>query len=283
MISHVLVEDGKLAATTGEAIDLPWWSLTKTVIAAAALVLVRDGKLSLDDPLAGQGYTLRQLLQHRAGVRNYGGLPAYHEAVSRHEPAWPVEVLLQRAEADRPLYPPGEGWAYSNIGYLFVRQLIERVTGAALGQALDRLVLSPLGIAGVRIATQWGELAPDYDPGWVYHGSLVGPLPQAALLLHRLMIGELLRPDLLEGMLRGHPVDGVEAGRPWVTTAYGLGVMTGTIAGGVRVVGHTGGGPGSVIAAYHAPARRRTAAAFAPGNDEDAVEQTCVTVLTSGG
>ena len=41
-----------------------WWSFTKTVLAAAALALVRDGKLDLDAPVDDQPYTLRQLLRH---------------------------------------------------------------------------------------------------------------------------------------------------------------------------------------------------------------------------
>ncbi|WP_198361833.1 serine hydrolase [Herbaspirillum sp. meg3] len=41
-----------------------WWSFTKTVLAAAASALVRDGKLNLDVPVDDQPYTLRQLLRH---------------------------------------------------------------------------------------------------------------------------------------------------------------------------------------------------------------------------
>jgi len=49
-------------------------------IAAGALALVRDGQLALDEPLPDRPYTLRQLLQHRAGVADYGKLSAYHDA-----------------------------------------------------------------------------------------------------------------------------------------------------------------------------------------------------------
>jgi len=70
-----------------EATIVPWWSFTKTVIAATALALVRDGRLALDTPLP-TGYTLRQLLQHRAGLPDYGPLRDYHAAVARHEDAW---------------------------------------------------------------------------------------------------------------------------------------------------------------------------------------------------
>jgi CubicO group peptidase (beta-lactamase class C family) len=263
---------------------VPWWSFTKTVLATAALVLVRDGRLQLDQPLAGRPYSLRQLLQHRAGLTDYGSLPAYHQAVARHGDAWPVGELLERNNAGQLLQAPGERFAYSNIGYLFVRQLIEDATGQDMGAALNHLVLRPLGIERVRLATRRADLADvsmgenhDYDPGWVYHGLLVGPLRQAALLLDRLMSGTLLPPDLKAAMLERHPVGGAIAGRPWTTPGYALCLMSGGIAGGGEMTGHTGSGPGTTIAVYRSPAR--TAAAFSPGDDPGPVEHRCVLLL----
>src|SRR5262245_29559995 len=137
---------------------VPWWSFSKTVIAAAALVLVRDRRLALDDSLPGRAYTLRQLLLHRAGLTG-DDIPDYYAAVTRGEEPWPVPLLLQRTEADRLRFEPGQTFAYSNIGYLFVRQLIEQTSGEALGGALSRLVLHPLGIASARIAGRPADLA----------------------------------------------------------------------------------------------------------------------------
>jgi hypothetical protein len=115
-----------------------------------------------------------------------------------------------------------------------VRRLIENATEQNLETALDHLVLHPLGIDGARLATRRGDLAgvlmgetADYDPRWVYHGLLVGPLRQAALLLDRLMSGNLLPPDLKTAMLECHPVGGPIAGRPWTTPGYALGLMSG--------------------------------------------------------
>jgi CubicO group peptidase (beta-lactamase class C family) len=164
VISHVLVREGAVVTSNGDTADVPWWSFTKTVIAAAALALVRDGRLALDEPLADRPYTLRQLLQHRAGLTEYGRLPAYHEAVERNEDAWPADEMLARTSADRLVHEPGKGWGYSNIGYYFVRRLIEQATDRPLGDALDHLVLKPLGIAGVRFAADRAHYSPNYDP-----------------------------------------------------------------------------------------------------------------------
>jgi CubicO group peptidase (beta-lactamase class C family) len=280
VIAHVLVRGGAVVASNGDAANVPWWSFSKTVIAAAALALVRNGRLDLDEPLPNRPYTLRQLLQHRAGLTEYGRLPAYHEAVERNEDAWPADDMLARTAADRLVYEPGKGWSYSNIGYYFVRRLIEQTTDRTLGDALDHLVLRPLGIAGVRFAADRTHYSPGYDPRWVYHGLLVGPIAQAALTLQRLLAGDLLPPPLLSAMCDRYLVGGPIAGRPWQTPSYGLGLMIGETTGGELIAGHTGGGPGSAIAVYHRLDQLTgTAAAFRAGGDDAVVEDACMTLL----
>lgn len=282
-------------ATAGEGViiaeragdrPVPWWSFTKTAIAAAALTLVRDGALQLDSLVPGRPYTLRHLLQNRAGLGDYGDLPAYREAVARGAEPWPVAELLRRARADRLRYEPGRGWRYSNLGYLVVRQLVEHATGEPLGAVLRRRVLEPLDIARAALACDRADLtgvemgdAGEYDPRWVYHGLLVGPLGEAALLLERLLAGALLPEALLRAMLASHPVGPPPPGRPWRAPGYGLGLMLDAPDGTLATAGHTGGGPGSVIAVYRSngPDGCRTTAAFAPGGDTGAIERVAFT------
>jgi CubicO group peptidase (beta-lactamase class C family) len=264
----------------GGDVPVPWWSFGKTIIAATVLVLVQDGILDLDRPVYPRGFTLRQLLQHQAGLADYGGLPAYHEAVARNEEPWPFPVLLERTGAERLVFPPGEGWAYSNIGYATVRRIIETAVGHGLGDAAARLVLRPLEIDRARLATDPEDLGgvdfgadSTYDPGWVYHGLFVGPMQEAALLLDRLMDGTLLSESTLAEMRRPHILEGPVPDRPWTEPGYGLGVMAGRTRHGTQVVGHTGGGPGSVCAVYRTVDTGRTAASFAAGDDAGAVEE----------
>lgn len=276
------VEGGKLEAHDRPALPVPWWSLTKTALAAGALALVEAGRLPLDAPLRPQPYTLRQLLQHTAGVPNYGDLAEYHEAVERAEEPWSREELLRRVGADRLVFPPGQGWAYSNVGYLLVRGILEEATGDELGTVLRGLVFEPLGVPGVALAreprdldgTAWGNAA-GYHPGWVYHGLAVGTPAEAALFLHRLMMGRLVSGDLLAAMRTPYPLGGPVEGRPWRTAGYGLGLMVDVASPRGLCIGHTGQGPGSVAAAYHFPDLDppRTAAAFAAVADEAVVER----------
>jgi CubicO group peptidase (beta-lactamase class C family) len=270
---------------------VPWWSLTKTALAAAALRLVAERRLSLDDRIENRPYSLRQLLQHRAGVPNYGRLAAYHDAVARGDVPWRVEELLQRVAADHLDFAPGKGWAYSNVGYLFVRQIIEQTTGADMDSSLRRLLFEPLGLRSVRLARTAGDLVDtawgnerQYDPGWVYHGLLIGTPMDAAHFLDHLLHGAVLPAELLAMMADPHPLGGPLEGRPWRTQNYGLGLMIGEMDAAGLAIGHSGAGPGSVNAVYHFPQQTPpcTVAVFAESDDESVVEREAARIACAG-
>jgi len=280
-----LVSNGQPQTPERSEPVVPWWSFTKTVLSATALSLVRDGLIGLDAPLPDQPFTLRQLLRHEAGLADYGELAAYHAAVSNHESAWSAHEMMQRLEGARLRYPPGAGWRYSNVGYWLIGRLIERLTDLPLEDAVIQRALSPLGLSGVRFAKTPADLqtphlgsTSKYDPAWVYHGLLIGPISQAALFLDRLLASDLLSPPLIREMQRARILGGTIPGRPWVTTGYGLGLMQGSIDGGHSTCGHTGCGPGSVIAVYRISDGEASAccAAFEVGAKEGAVEAIVV-------
>jgi D-alanyl-D-alanine carboxypeptidase len=272
--------DGELEACADQT-RVPWWSFTKTALAVAAMQLVAQGRLSLDANMVDGPYTLRQLLQHRAGVPDYGGLESYHQAVRHGEKPWVVEQMLDRVASGRLDFQPGHGWRYSKLGYLFVRRAIEDVTGHDINTALRHLVFDGRKLDSVSLATSAADLADtawgnshQYDPGWVYHGLLVGTPRDAALFLHLLMSGDVLPPALLTEMTIRHPIGGQLPGRPWETTGYGLGLMIGQMALAGMAMGHSGAGPGCVSAIYYFGDRTSpcTIAAFAQGCDEGVTE-----------
>nr|WP_314644031.1 serine hydrolase domain-containing protein [uncultured Pseudomonas sp.] len=280
-----LVSNGSLLTPEQPDVTVPWWSFTKTVLAAAALSLVRDGLIGLDEGVPEGPFTLRQLLRHEAGFADYSELADYHTAVARNETPWSAAEMLQRLDATRLRYAPGDGWRYSNVGYLFIARLIARVTGLRLEEALTQRVFAPLGLSRIRLATTRADLAyvnmgaaSTYDPGWVYHGLLVGPLVEAALCLDRLLDGHLLPQSLLREMQTVRTLGGPIAGRPWVAPGYGLGLMQGTVESGLTLSGHTGVGPGSIIAVYRCIDGNRTAscAIFDESGNEGAVEAEVV-------
>jgi CubicO group peptidase (beta-lactamase class C family) len=283
-----LVEGGR-TNLSDDATAVPLWSFTKTILAAAALALVSEKKLALDEPVGDRSFTPRPLLQHTSGLPDYGTLAAYHAAVARGDTKWPVDRLLDAAGARTLLFPPGQGWAYSNIGYLILGRVIEDASGVDLETALVKRVFEPLGVGGVRFArtlvdlasTAWGN-ALGYDPGWVYHGLLVGSTRAAALLLHGLLAGGLFDGPLPKAMTTPRPLCGPVPGRPWRTAGYGLGLMIGVGASGTTVLGHGGAGPGSTAAVFQAEPCR-TAAVFAPLDDPATVERRAMAMAEGRG
>jgi D-alanyl-D-alanine carboxypeptidase len=174
--------------------------------------------------------------------------------------------LLRRVNASTLLFALGTRFSYSNIGYLFVRQIIERAADADLNNALRTLVFNPLGIEGAFVAS-----APEkfdaivwrntwrYDPRWVYHGCVIGLLAWAATCLHRLMHGDLLAPATKGAMLLPRSY-GTDPNAP-EDFGYGLGLMIEPVRPAERLGGHAGSGPESTITVFSALMRRRTFAA----------------------
>ena len=135
--------------------------------------------------------SLRRLLDHTSGIPDYGRLPAYAEAV-RTSPSqpWDDEELLTRALAQGPDFAPGEGWAYSNTGYLLVRRIVDEAADGGFAGALERELLGSLGLAETSLALELDDLddlvparsrqlgrgLPDvrglYHPCWVGHRTL---------------------------------------------------------------------------------------------------------------
>jgi CubicO group peptidase (beta-lactamase class C family) len=196
-----------------------------------------------------------------------------------------VDELLTQRNARQLIFSPGEDWEYSNIGYLFVRQLIERTTGEDIDSSLRRLVFEPLGITKTRIAmapsdmaqTRWGNPG-GYDPRWVFHGLLIGPPMDAVHFLEGLMMGRIISRPMLATMCSGRVLGGSVPGRPWTQIGYGLGLMIGNMNGAGRVFGHSGVGHDTVSALYaflDLPGRP-IVAAFAQGTNEGVPENEAV-------
>jgi CubicO group peptidase (beta-lactamase class C family) len=126
-------------------------SITKQFTAAGLLTLVEAGKVELDAPLAtvlpdypgGQGITIRQLLNHTAGVRDYTGLAGYGDLVEQDFTTAQLIGLFRDAPPD---FEPGASWAYSNSGYVLIGAVIEAVTGLPWYEYLDQALFTPLGM-----------------------------------------------------------------------------------------------------------------------------------------
>lgn len=129
-------------------------SVTKMFTAASILKLVEAGKLSLDDavslylpdmPAAGS-VTIRQLLNHTAGISDVGKDPPPGFARRDVDSATRVAAI-----GARPLtFPPGTRWSYSNSGYILLGAVIGKVTGEAWHATLQAQFLKRLGMTQTR-------------------------------------------------------------------------------------------------------------------------------------
>ncbi|HET9621486.1 MAG TPA: serine hydrolase domain-containing protein [Kofleriaceae bacterium] len=128
-------------------------SLTKPMATAAlAMVLAGDGALDLEAPVrrwfpaAATAGTVRHLLGHAAGC-------VAHVEFFRFLPPGSYAELIARA-AGHPAGPPGVATVYSDLGYLLLGAILERVADAPLADAVRSAVTEPLGLGGARYPGQ---------------------------------------------------------------------------------------------------------------------------------
>jgi CubicO group peptidase (beta-lactamase class C family) len=140
-------------------------SLTKPLVAAAALVAAEEGSLNLDEPVARhvprapQAITMRMLLAH------YSGLP---EGAPVEPLPWPE--LREAYAAVPPERPPGERRVYSNPAYALAGAAIEHATGIPIDTYLAEAVLTPLGMTSTSLG-----LEPGAPAAWVRDAGLFAP------------------------------------------------------------------------------------------------------------
>jgi CubicO group peptidase (beta-lactamase class C family) len=132
-------------------------SMGKQFTAAAVMLLVQDGKLNLDDPIAKyfpgtpaafRAITVRHLLTHTSGIPNYtNGALDYRRDYTEDD-------LLKMAFAMKLEFVPGSRWSYSNTGYAMLGFLIHKVSGRFYGDVLHDRVFVPAGMKTTRIISE---------------------------------------------------------------------------------------------------------------------------------
>ena len=142
-------------------------SVGKQFTAAAVMMLVEDGKLSLDDkitkyftgaPESWQQISVRHLLTHTAGTSDYPGDFDFRRDYTEDE-------LLQRAKTIPLAFQPGEKWSYSNLGYVLLGVLIHKVSGKFYGDYLQERIFKPLEMNTARIINE-ADIVPNRASGY---------------------------------------------------------------------------------------------------------------------
>ena len=253
-------------------------SITKPLLAALVMQAVEAGVLDLDAPVQrylpelglSESATLAHLLAHRSGLRDYGDLSAYHDAVlATPSVPWSDAEFLQRTLRERPpRLGAGEGFLYSNVGYLLIRLLLERRYGGPLSAVMRERLFEPLGLRSARVAETLGDVerlppswtrqlgtgtalvnaSPLYHPGWIAHRAVIATAAETAALLDAILDARLVSTASRDRMLQAHPVPGTHP--PFTAPSYGLGLMIDRDSPFGAAVGHGGAGPGFSCAAF---------------------------------
>lgn len=132
-------------------------SVSKQFCATGIMLLVREGKVGLDDPVTKyfpegkgvwDGITVRHLLHHTSGIPDY-----LNDDLSLKIPPDAPDSAVPLAVAKVPLkFKPGEKYAYSNTGYVMLAQIIRQVTGKPDPSFLADRIFKPLGMKATRNA-----------------------------------------------------------------------------------------------------------------------------------
>jgi D-alanyl-D-alanine carboxypeptidase len=255
------------------AIGMPGGSTGKMFVAALAMLLVEDGTIDLDDPAykwLGDRYwfpqlpngnliRVRHLLSHSAGLDDYPGTVIFNRKMIwrtlRHGSAYfDPEELISFVSSRKGLFAPGEGFSYTDAGYLVLGRLIEAATGRSYYDLLQERILEPLELDSVR--PQDTSVLPDiaigymgggralkkdgrmkFDPRseWTGGGLVTNPTMLVEFVA-ALAEGRIVRPESLAQMLDGGWRDPEQP--DW---HYGFGMF---VAADQRAFSHGGLWPG---------------------------------------
>ena len=136
-------------------------SISKTFTGTAVMLLVRQGKLSLEDRItkyfpeltAYEGVTVRHLLNHTSGIPDYFDDADWFIDIWKKEKRVPGndEILrFLRETKAKPYFAPGEGLHYSNTGYNLLALLVERLSGVPYEEFLQQNIFEPAGMTATR-------------------------------------------------------------------------------------------------------------------------------------
>ena len=208
-----------------------WASVTKQVVAILVMREVERGTIDLDKPVAtylpafrsanAGTATIRNLLQHRAGLPNPADTPEFYSADFKGSRD-PVTGFC----AGPVTGAPSGDWAYNNCDYVVLGAVLEAVTGLGWDRLFMRDIATPLGFefAGAypgEAFTRWGFIdgVREQEADLSAYGAAAGLYgePDDILAIDiALMRGQLLGPEALAEMWQGDPALGYMALGQWV-------------------------------------------------------------------
>ena len=228
-------------------------SVSKQFIAAGIMLLIQDGRMSLDDkaskylaatPAAWQGITVRHLLTHTAGIVNE---PPGFDPFKIQSDA----DVVKSAYASPLLFAPGTDWTYSNTGYFALADIIRVVSGEPWDVFLHKRIFQSLAMTSTRTTTMEmvTNRASGYTPmnGKMSNAPPILPVRPSGAFLSTVL--DLAKWDA--ALTTGSHLSTATLSQMWAPVAlngggsyaYGFGWQVDAVAGHKRVH-HSGAMPG---------------------------------------
>jgi CubicO group peptidase (beta-lactamase class C family) len=136
-------------------------SMTKPIVASAIMLLVQDGKLTLDDPVtkfipglpeSWKVITIRHLLSHTSGIKDrYQDYPFFPKLDLNGRLDYTDQEFVRALVKGGLNFPPGKQWAYTGSGYALLGMVISKVTGQPYAEFLRMRIFAPLGMTRTRL------------------------------------------------------------------------------------------------------------------------------------
>ena len=230
-------------------------SVTKQFTCACVFLLAEDGKLAILDKVAkyypnltrAGDITLLDLMNHVSGYPDYYPLDFVDLRMLKPVAVDEVIRLYGTGKLD---FEPGSRYSYSNTGYLILGRIVEKVSGQAFGEFLNRRILKPLGLANTAyqpdvrggrfalghttFALSPPEPAVPEANGWIGSaGAIYSTAGDLAKWDIALITGKVLRPESYKVMTSPRIL---ADGR---STGYGCGLSI-SERGGKTVLSHNG-------------------------------------------
>jgi len=151
-------------------------SIGKTFTATAIMLLQKDGKLSINDPInkyldslpdSWNTITIKHLLTHTSGIKDYAhDFPGY-SFIEKDRKQEITEAQFIRMATNLPLnFSPGERWAYSNSNFVLLGFIIHKLAGKPTGEFMKERIFGPAGMKETRY-TDVREIIPNRASGYL--------------------------------------------------------------------------------------------------------------------
>lgn len=154
---------------------MPIGSMSKQFAAACLLILVNDGKLSLNDDITkflpgynshGKRITIENLLTHTSGVPSFTELKGFMDVYGKDVT---LQEIISFFENEPLMFEPSEDWSYTNSGYTLIAKIIENISGMPYGEFASSKLIAPLGLSNTYIGgtgkAPSEQMAKGYEPG----------------------------------------------------------------------------------------------------------------------